>query len=670
MNAGTGGNLPPKITPNVLLKQIEREQLLRESKDSTRQVTQSVVKKFFEINGLSVESELDLQFFEKLEKVLDGGISPDELGIKLSSGDSAYKTRLKALLRAYKGTTGTLFRKLLSELISKSPMTKKEIARAANISVGSLHVLRMRNTLVGRNVDTIKLLDQALGADGQLILAYQLILTDSHIQNLLPSLTRPVSFGSLLKEHRTKLCLTRVDLAKQTGISQTRIRSWEESIGIPPLTARSELQALDKLLGCEGQLVELWMQEGPRTHFLQAEPYRLALSEWPDKAKSQWDAFLDFNTTNSQELPKETPTNWREASVEKVQETMERFFGFLHRFRSFPLAHISLLLLCDWSLFKSFLDFVRQRTGRPGFIHTDEMMVNHYRSWLSRYFRQFWKDAQEDEYWKNRLPSSWTVKREVGHGYFETETKMLTNVEQKWSVVVGDALAKSLSFLQSTTFTNGHFHRLAIPFIKSKTPLEKAATLLEEEVNKLPPKFERRAIVVRVRRLATSTLSLLRALRTGTLRRLLVEHVPVEGNIVSLDAPGTIVKNAKQIQGPLPNLPWAHRLLIRYIKEARPLLVGSGPDKKFLFTGKSGKALPSTAIYADVRRILGVGPHAMRYVVTTEGRRQGSSTDAMSKVLVNTPQMIAEVYEQTDAEDHNAIANQEVEKIFSNRKGK
>ena len=124
----------------------------------------------------------------------------------------------------------------------------------------------------------------------------------------------------------------------------------------------------------------------------------------------------------------------------------------------------------------------------------------------------------------------------------------------------------------------------------------------------------------------------------------------------------------KEIKGPLPDIPWVHEIVRRYLMEARPFLVGNGPDKAFCFVAaRGGDKVSHNVLYNDVKLILGVNPQAMRYVLVTDGKRSGFSDEELSQILVNTPEMMRQTYEQTDAEDHNSAANTTVEAIFRKR---
>ena len=108
-----------------------------------------------------------------------------------------------------------------------------------------------------------------------------------------------------------------------------------------------------------------------------------------------------------------------------------------------------------------------------------------------------------------------------------------------------------------------------------------------------------------------------------------------------LDIPPSIVKNRRPIQGPLPDVPWLHRIIAIYTKSARPLLVNNQPDEGILVHHLWRMRLPRfpQVLYNDIRQILGVNPHAMRYVLATDGKRRHLSDEEIAEVLCHTPEM-------------------------------
>jgi integrase len=143
-----------------------------------------------------------------------------------------------------------------------------------------------------------------------------------------------------------------------------------------------------------------------------------------------------------------------------------------------------------------------------------------------------------------------------------------------------------------------------------------------------------------------------------------------ESRTVHLNLSEDVMKNRKRIVGPLPPVPWLHEILIRWLREARPLLVGRGIDEGFLFTtghAKGGK-VSHNIIYNDTNEILGSGTHGLRYALATDGHRKGLSDAEIAEVLGHLPEMTRMHYDQSDAEDRNEAANQTAATIHTTKR--
>ncbi|HEY5909571.1 MAG TPA: hypothetical protein VJA21_03095 [Verrucomicrobiae bacterium] len=62
-------------------------------------------------------------------------------------------------------------------------------------------------------------------------------------------------------------------------------------------------------------------------------------------------------------------------------------------------------------------------------------------------------------------------------------------------------------------------------------------------------------------------------------------------------------------------------------------------------------------LYNDIRQLLGVNPHAMRYVLATDGKRSNLSDEDIAEGLSHTPEMTRHIYQKIDTEDPNCRAN-------------
>ena len=660
------------ITWEMVLLQLKKEHKDKGSTQSTTAVSLSVPTNFLREHGYALETEVDPEFVSRLEKALADNPSAEEIkSLQLSVADSAYRTRISALARGYRALTGSLFTKTLNPLIVKSGLTKAEISKCSHISAGTLHMLMTGQAFGSLPEEAIEALDKTLKADGALVAAYIAVATHVRSHNILPSLAGVDTFGSLLAQSRKRAKTTRLEVANMVGVSETVLRSWENGLTRPTLDRLKIVEELDRTLACGGTLVNVWMASSPAKACFQLNPYRIPKNKWPERAREQFDEFIDYKTTNTKELKKteKQKTPWRASSVKKVTQEIERFFGFLVTEKNVPIGQISLLLLCAWPLVKAFLEFVRNRTGRTQFNHTQKGLVGHYVSWLDPYFAFLWREAEIDVYWKDKLPTTVTVQVQVAAGYVDEKEYHLEKIQQRWSVLVAQTVTSAKAFLRSQTFINNRLNKLARPFIKSKVALEKAGEILCKEMIHLPRTIESRSTAVQIRRLACAALQLVRAFRRGMVQCLLLRHVRIVDNTVIMDVPGEIVKNGKAIQGPLPAIPWVHEIVRRYLEEARPFIVGTGKDEKFFFAAARGGCKAShNVLYNDILLTLGVNPQAMRYVLVTDGKRGGASDEFLAKILVNTAEMIRQTYEQTDAEDHNAAANATVEEIFRKKR--
>lgn len=232
--------------------------------------------------------------------------------------------------------------------------------------------------------------------------------------------------------------------------------------------------------------------------------------------------------------------------------------------------------------------------------------------------------------------------------------------------MVAEAVRDSERFTRSQEFEKGAFLKLAKPFIDSKAALAQVGAVLAAETEKLPEEITDRSLAVRCRGLATAGLLAVRAFRKGTVERLTISNLSMANSKAVLDIPPSIVKNRRPIQGPLPDVPWLHRIIALYIKSARPLLVNNQPDEGFWFTtfGGCGRRASHNVLYNGIRQILGVNPHAMRYVLATDGKRRHLSDDEIAEVLCHTPEMTRHIYQKIDAEDRNSRANHTITRIM------
>lgn len=412
------------ITWEMVLLQLKQEHKQKGSTQATTAVSLSVPTNFLREHGYGLETEVDSEFVSRLEKALTDNPSAEEIkSLRLSTADTAYKARLSALARAYRALTGSLFTKTLNPLIERSGLTKSEISSATGISAGTLHSLKKGQAFGSLPEDAIEALDKTLKANGALVFAYKAVATHITPKHLLPALAGVDTFSSLLTSSRKLAKITRLELANMVGVNESTLRSWENGLTRPTLDRLSIVEKLDHILACGGTLVDIWMASSPAKACFQLQPYRIPKSEWPERPREQLGEFIDYKTTNTKELDKTEKQKkpWRSTTVKKVTQEIERFFGFVVTEKLVPIEQLSLLLLCAWPLVRAFLEFVRNRTGRTQFNHTQRAIVTHYVSWLDPYFPLLWREAEIDLYWKDKLPTTVTVSVRVAAGYIDEQ---------------------------------------------------------------------------------------------------------------------------------------------------------------------------------------------------------------------------------------------------------
>lgn len=484
-------------------------------------------------------------------------------------------------------------------------------------------------------------------------------------EHILPRLAGSPVFGLEAKRYRELAGFSRLEVSTKINIGYSRLCAWERGVMLPPRSRQMEVEALDKALSADGKLLQAWLDSGPSVESLAEKCYRLHLDSWPRRLKGQWEALVDYKTQNSRELPRKADCRWSEATISGILGLIQTFMGYLLLAQPFKKEDLSLLLLCDWKLVKGFLSFKQQRSGRTHFTHTDEMFVRHYRSILRAYFPFLWPEAAEDPYWRDKLPEKATVQLEIVPGITRRQEFALCGPEEKWAAVVAEAVRSSERFSRSETFIKGSYTKLAQSFIDSKSAVARVGEILSQKVRKTSEEITDVSAAIKCRALAAASLLAVRAFRKGTVERLRMEHIRVVNGKVILDIPPSIVKNRKPIQGPLPDVPWLHDIILAYMEKARPMLV-STPDEGFWFTTLTGNGRRAShnVLYNDIRQVLGVNPHAMRYVLATDGKRNLLTDEDVAEVLGHTPQMTRDIYQKTDAEDRNRRANHTISKLI------
>jgi integrase len=651
------------------LAQLEREHIFKGSSRSHKTVSLSVVSKFLTDNIQNLEAEIDANFLHRIEKAVRDDFQPDHGAplILAKTVDSAYKARINGLLRACKAVTGSEFHEVLRELLDISGMTIPEIAKCAGISAGCLHKLKLNLGLESFPKEALPELDRILKAGGRLVSAFAaIVMPQARQAQILPKLAGQVTFASEFRRAKEQSSLTFRELADQVKVPQPRLSAWQAGINTPTMESKGAVEKLDALMNCGGKLLEVWLASKPLLKNLHGDPYRCVFSEWSQHTQQQWLEFQDYHTKNTNQLDRKNPEPWSEATVHSILRFVEMVFGWLVHAKRFNKEDLSLFLLCEWQYVRGWLDFTRTRTGHAYYSHAQKALIRHYSYWMRQYFALVWREGSADPYWKQKLPAKVVIEIELapGVGVKRKHEFVLENNEERWAAVIGEAYKKAQKFITLEKFVKGDYTRQVKAFLDSKATVQEIGGILSEAVFELPAKIRSIGTAVHCRRIALCCLLVVRAFRRGTLQRLESGHVSINQGPVTLDCPPEIMKNRKPVKGPLPDVPWIHAMLKRYWLEARPLLLRSQQDKGYFFTSRTGKRLSAGAVYNDAMIILGVNPHAVRYVIATDGHRQDFSDDALAELLGHHPKMTRDIYTKADAEDKNAKANRTAVGLF------
>jgi transcriptional regulator with XRE-family HTH domain/integrase len=659
----------PTCNWSDVLVQIEREHAFKKSSMQYKSISLSVARKFLKDNGQQEADEVPIEFVHKLERAVevDFELQDNPQLVLGDTADSAYRTRIRAILRAYRTVTGAEFQEILHQLLRQSDRTENEIATAAGISPGSLQKLKRNLDLASFDEKAVLTLDKVLAASGKLIAAFSaIVMSKQRPSQIVLKLAGQITFGADLRQRREKALLSLSELADKVALPRMTLSAWERGIGLPSLERRRMVEKLDHELKCDGKLVLTWLDMKPAKQNLAGRPYRLPFARWPERLKRQWQRLEDFETKNSLQLDRKRCEPWSPATVKIVLRFIEFVMGSILLQTGMRAEELSLFLLCEWRFIKGWLDFRRERTGNAFYSHSQEQIIALYSSWLCEYFPPLWQEAIADPFWTNKLPNTVSLEIDLapGVGITRTQEFVLANDKERWAAVVGEAHRKACKFAANEKIVKGSYTKRVQPFLDSKSTIKEIGTILSEAIADLPAKLRGKGIAVHCRRLAECALLIVRAFRKGTVERLRYEHVLMVGGGVGLDCPAEIMKNREPVKGPLPDVPWLHKIIRRYRNEARPLLIGSREDTGLFFVTKRGGSVRVQAVYNDALIVLGVNPHAVRYVVATDGHRQGLSDDELAELLGHDPKMTREIYRKIDAEDRNAKANRTAADLF------
>jgi transcriptional regulator with XRE-family HTH domain/integrase len=645
-----------------VLAHIRREHTVKGSSESYTEVSLSVAAKFLKDNGQNRSDPVSIDFIRRLDRAFELNFqAPESSGFVFGkTEDSAYRTRIRALIRAHAAVTGAEFNEVLRDLLQKSNRPEKEIAAEAGISPGYLSQLKFNKCLESVGKKAVPALDKVLSAGGKLISAFSAIaMSERGPTQIIPGIAGQTTFAAALRTARVESLLALPELGRLVDVPYSTLNEWEKGIISPSLERRKSVEQLDKELNCNGRLLEAWLAGKPAKRNLCRQSYRLRSDKWPERLNVQWMAFEDYKTKNTKQLERKNSEAWSPATLRSVRHFVEMVMGWIVSHCGFSVQDVSVLLLCEWSYIKGWLDFTRQRTGNAHYTHAQRAVIAHYRYWLCEYFPFLWEEARADAYWRSRLPQTVSIEIDLapGVGIKRTQIFALENDKERWAAVVAEAVRKANRFCGSEKFVKGAYTNRAQSFIDSKATLQEIGKTLSGAVNNLPSRIITLRAAVQCRRLAECALLVVRTFRRGTMARMRFEHVTISEGIVNLDCPAEIMKNRQPVKGPLPTVPWLHTIMRRYRNEARPMLIGEHEDSGLFFIGNGGGSVSHHTLYNDAIMVLGVNPHAVRYITATDGHRQGCSDDALAELLGHDPKMTREIYRKIDAEDRNAKAN-------------
>jgi hypothetical protein len=334
-----------KITWQNVLDQIRRQALVKGNQEDSIKSTLDACSSLIVRNGYELGDAVDPEFIRRVAVALAGGDLKQDPGLSLpNSPDSAFRSRIKAMIRAYEALSCTSFSERLRQLLKTSGIKYADVASQAGLKVTQIKtwLANCEAGVVNMMPEQATALDRILGADGQLVCTYA-AMTQLSVYEPIPSITDEIlgriQFPQKLREYRRGVQWIRRELLdeveKLSGIRllESQLSHWEQGLNLPSKMMRKAILALDRLYGAKGELMRAWEAADPRDNF---SAYTLPYEEWPKSLQELFDRLVRYKTTNPEGLPEsDAPSSDRwtgkdgGASKIKFQEFCEHFFGYL-----------------------------------------------------------------------------------------------------------------------------------------------------------------------------------------------------------------------------------------------------------------------------------------------------------------------------------------------------
>lgn len=672
--SGTIGERKPAPKREDLLNLIRLEGLLNQLKDSTITATVSTCAAFLERSGFSPGATVAGEFIDGLDKALkEDTLESDGFADHEKALDRAYRSRLATLVRIHHALAVSDFPALLRQYLSSCGLSyaalEKEFGKPRHWLANTL--ARHCGGVTGISVSEAKRLDEILNAGGNVFAAF-LVLSQHTAFEPITSAKRQLlhkpGFAGRFRQLRGERGLTLLSIARQIErmsgmhVWDSTLSHWEQGYALPSQGMGKAVEAIDAILCADKGLLKAWMDEKPKTIL---PGYSIPYEEWPEYARKQFDRLADYKGTNPEGLehsPAPTGDRWTGAKSRlKCVETLERFFGCLNKEKSLPISSFSLSLIADWELVSGFFDFIRLRTQRESYSQESFVMASVFYN-LCRWFLPHLADNVENEdYWKAKLPTHGTGIDDRILGVPRPYEFELSDFSDRWEYQLHETRIAIRAFLKEDHFEFGSLIGRAADLLEADVEMEDILAVVRELARTLPTRILCRRAAIRCRQLAVAALVLARGYRPGTLRAIKDQQIVVQ-------ASHAVWLNLKEDQfktrgrggsafgalGQLPDDSFLHEVVIRYKREARPILLGgSAKDAGYFLTPsrtrvpdrpdewfEAGRQLDEETIRCDAHAILGYHPYAQRYLFANEAWRKNGSREDIANVLLNTPPVL------------------------------
>jgi hypothetical protein len=602
--------------------------------------------------------------------------------------DSGYRSRLRGLVKSHEAITGAGFPEILKRAVGlalETGRTRLEIAQECGITLMELVAWMDTGGMESIEPAQAQALDRVLHAQGAVLESY---VAWSQIPFGCPSCSAKDlilgrrGFAMLLRAGRSASGRTLASVAGEISkpgmrVSSSVLGSWELGHAVASEQFRAAIDALDTLYALNGELLGAWAAEGPRRIL---PTYAMRFAEWPDRLKAQFVLLTEYKTSNPHKWrcnEGRTGDRWTSAdTINSNRQALERFFGYL-REQQMATEHFSLSLLADWDLAEGYFHFVRERVGRNTF---SSDVITSTKTWINLvgYFLPHLEDeVSREPYWSGRLPTARVVPHEKVVGVFKDVTESLGTLAEQWAEQRGQMHRRALSLLrQHHRFARQSLAGRAAPLVDHPDAFAELENYLVEQIDALPLRIRSASAAVHCRKVLACALVLARAFRPANYRQLGLHQCRMgpDGQ-ASLAIPESEFKTRGRggsrggFFGDLSPKDYVPALLQRYLREARPILLGrpGPPDAGYVLTplnaGKDprwqpGRRLGAEVLRGDVQEILGCHPYAGRFLVATQGALKGIPLAEIANLLMHRVEMTEQVYGALSPSARNWRANQ------------